>query len=175
MGLLFVVVSANGSIFAILSYNKDSPIIRIQTFTRRTDRKFDTAHIVMVDPQTSCPFRFLAVDPFADGIVSLVGVQLTPHSSAMVESLDFDALSRIKESFKPILGLHKFNQVLITTKACKITLPPLSKRARLRRTFPSRLSSQRGLELLDGHRVALRCGTHVGTVYLFDFTDRMSG
>lgn len=175
IGLPSVVVSASGSAFAILSHNENSSNIRIQTFTRRTDRKFNTAHIVMVDPQTSCPFRFMAVDPFADSIVSLVGVQLAPHSSAMVESPDSDAFSRMGDSLKPILGPHKFNQVLITTKACKITLPPSSKRARLRRTFPSRLSSQSGLELLDGHRVALSCGTHVRTVYLLDFTDRFSG
>ncbi|KAL2867839.1 uncharacterized protein BJX67DRAFT_77994 [Aspergillus lucknowensis] len=174
-GVPYVALSTNCAEFAIVSHRSHHPIVKIQTFACQNNGEFAASRVDLVDTQTACKAGLLAIDPFADCIVSLVGDRNIPHCAKLVECVDPKVVSSIREqALKAALISPAPFRYLVATDPRQISLPPSSQRARLRRRFPPKAAvNARRMRLRHGHRASLMCndgdGFDVYTVYLFDF------
>ncbi|KAL2840511.1 hypothetical protein BJY01DRAFT_249973 [Aspergillus pseudoustus] len=169
-GPSYVRVSPNRTAFSIISHRAYLPLIKVETFARQSNGEFASTCVDVIDPQTDCQPHLLSLDPFAGCILALEGDPASVHCSRLVEAVDPDTVSRIKVKTPAQLLVsprgHEDRQ-LIPIGSCTISLPPRSKRARLRRPFPSRDSRLHHVRFTDGYRAVIQWVD--GTIFVLDF------
>jgi hypothetical protein len=168
IGPAYIRVSPNRTAFSIISGGVYRHIIKVETYFRQGNGQFAATRV----DTGSCEANLLSLDPFTGRVLSVDSPDedSRPHCSSLVEVLDSDTLSRMQAARQRFFifpgqcnkGLH-----LTAADACRITLPPQSKRARMRRPFP-KVSKAAHLRFADGYRAVMECTDR--TVYVFDFS-----
>jgi hypothetical protein len=161
-------VNPNRTAFSIISGGVYRHIIKAETYFRQGNGQFAATRV----DTGSCEANLLSLDPFTGRVLSVDSPDedSRPRCSSLAEVLDSDTLSRMQAARQRFFispgqcnkGLH-----LTAADACRITLPPQSKCARMRRPFP-KVSRAAHLRFADGYRAVMECTDR--TVYVFDFS-----
>ncbi|KAL3489968.1 hypothetical protein BJX62DRAFT_238613 [Aspergillus germanicus] len=168
IGPSHVRLSPNRMAFSIISHVVHKSLLKVEIFTRQHDGQFVTARVDTI----LCEANLLSVDPFTRRVLTMdnPSVDSRPLCSSLVEAIDPKTLLRMQAArptyftfpWQCSKGLH-----LTATDACRMTLPPQSKRAKKRRPFPKVPRGAAHLRFADGHRAVMECTD--GSIYLFDF------
>ncbi|KAL3457157.1 hypothetical protein BJX64DRAFT_293411 [Aspergillus heterothallicus] len=173
IGPSYVRLSPNRTAFSIISHRSYRSLIKVDTFSYQSNGQFATTNIDFVDVQTDCKPHLLALNPFAGRLLALDGDHGIPFSSSLVAAVDADAVSHIEANCPRWVSLSckdKEDRVLIATDSRQISLPPRSKRAKVRRPFPSRKEKPYHVRFADGHRAVVEWAG--GNLCVLDFSPR---
>ncbi|CEL03701.1 hypothetical protein ASPCAL04847 [Aspergillus calidoustus] len=167
IGPSYVRVSPSRTGFSIISHAVHQNLLKVETFSRQSSGQFVATRVDTV----LCKANLLCLDPFTSRVLTVDNPRLDsrPLCSSLVEVINSDTLSQMQAARSTYFtfpgqcddGLH-----LTATDASRVSLLPLSKRARLRRPFPQGPRAAH-LRFADGHRAVMECTD--GTIYLFDF------
>ncbi|KAL3446371.1 hypothetical protein BJX65DRAFT_309070 [Aspergillus insuetus] len=169
IGPSHVRVSPNRTAFSIISHAVHKSLLKVETFTRQRDGRFVATRVDTI----LCEASLLSVDPFTSRVLTAgnPNVDSRPLCSSLVEVIDPDTLARmqaVRRTYFTLPGQCNKGLHLTATDACRMTLPPRSKRARKRQSFPKVPCRATHLRFADGHRAVMECTD--GSIYLFDFS-----
>jgi hypothetical protein len=170
IGPAYIRVSPNRTAFSIVSGGLGGlyrHLIKVETYSRQSNGQFAATRVDTV----SCEAKLLSLDPFTGRVMTVdsPSEDSRPRCSSLVGVLDSNTHSRMQTARQTYFtfpgqcnkGLH-----LTAADACRITLPPRSNRARVRRPFP-KVPRAVHLRFADGYRAVMECDE--GTIYVFDF------
>jgi len=171
IGPSYVRVSPNRTAFSIISHRAYLPLIKVEFFSRQSTGEFAATCVDVVNPQTDCKPHLLSLDPFASCILAVEGNPGSAQCSRLEEAVDPDTVSRIIAQRSAQLWIsprgHE-DRRLTAVDSCTISLPPRSKRAKVRRPFPSRDFSLHHVRFTAGHRAVIQWVD--GNIFVLDFT-----
>ncbi|KAL4863356.1 hypothetical protein BDV12DRAFT_29683 [Aspergillus spectabilis] len=173
----YILVSASKSAFTLISHERYTSTVRIQTFSRQTNGQFAEIRIETVDLPSPHDFRHLALDPFSQAMVALREEGTVPCCSSLEDACDDSLLSSRKAAFKPFFSPKRLDRCLVTSAVSEVALPPRSEGAKSLDSLPPGSGLNReGLSVVDGHRFTVNGERHesldIWTVYLLDFNPR---